>query len=171
MHFSRKRSLRQAHAWLPHCSVVLWISATRAGPARAGSARKSRRAAESFAPARTSLCRAGEIVSSLAVEVDDMNRRLIRYKAKPERADENQRLIEAVFQELRAKKPDGVRYMVLRMADDSFAHFVELEAAVNPLQALESFRRFSSTAGERAQEGPFANDATVIGDYRMLEKT
>jgi len=100
-----------------------------------------------------------------------MNRRLIRYKAKPERADENQRLSEAVFQELRAKKPDGVRYMVLRMADDSFAHFVELEAAVNPLQALESFRRFSATAGERAQEGPFATEATVIGDYRMLERT
>ena len=100
-----------------------------------------------------------------------MNRRLIRYKAKPDRADENQRLIEAVFQELREKKPDGVRYMVLRMADDSFAHFVELEGNVNPLQALESFRRFSGSAGERTLEPPAATDATVIGDYRMLVKT
>ncbi len=66
-----------------------------------------------------------------------MNRRLIRYKAKPDHADENQRLIEAVFQELRETKPDGVRYLVLRMADDSFAHFVELEGTVNPLQVLE----------------------------------
>ncbi len=99
-----------------------------------------------------------------------MNRRLIRYKARPDHADENQRLIEAVFQELRETKPDGVRYMVLRMADNSFAHFVELEGTVNPLQALELFRKFSSTAGQRALEPPVASEATVIGDYRMLEK-
>jgi hypothetical protein len=99
-----------------------------------------------------------------------MNRRLIRYKAKPDRADENQRLIEAVFQELREKQPEGVRYMVLRMADDSFAHFVELDGTVNPLQALESFRKFSGTAAERALEPPVASEVRVIGDYRMLEK-
>jgi hypothetical protein len=98
-----------------------------------------------------------------------MNRRLIRYKAKPDRADENQRLIEAVFQELGEKKPEGVRYMVLRMADDSFAHFVELKGAANPLQTLESFRKFSGTAGERALEPPIASEARVIGNYRMLE--
>ena len=99
-----------------------------------------------------------------------MNRRLIRYKAKPGRADENQRLIEAVFSELREAKPDGVRYMVLRMADDSFAHFVELDGiGANPLQTLEAFRKFSSTAGDRALEPPVASDVTVIGDYRMLE--
>jgi hypothetical protein len=98
-----------------------------------------------------------------------MNRRLIRYKAKPGRADENQRLIEAVFLELREAKPDGVRYMVLRMADDSFAHFVELDGTTNPLQTLEAFRKFSSTAGERALEPPVASEVTVIGDYRMLK--
>ena len=99
-----------------------------------------------------------------------MNRRLIRYKAKPDHADENQRLIEAVFGELRETRPDGVRYLVLRMADDSFVHFVELEGSVNPMQTLESFRKFSGTAGERAQEPPVASEAQVIGDYRMLEK-
>ncbi|MFD2057655.1 hypothetical protein ACFSQT_32595 [Mesorhizobium calcicola] len=31
-----------------------------------------------------------------------MKRHLIRYKTKPERADENERLIKAVFEELRA---------------------------------------------------------------------
>ena len=100
-----------------------------------------------------------------------MTKRLIRYKAKTDRADENQRLIEAVFRELRETKPDGVRYMVLRMADDSFAHFVELDGNANPLQALESFRKFSSTSGERTIEPPVASEVRVIGDYRMLEKT
>jgi hypothetical protein len=165
MHFSRKRCLRQAHADPPHCSAVP-VDIGRS--CRFGT--KSQRATESFSPRETSWSRAGRDRGPREQE-DAMNRRLIRYKAKPDRADENQRLVEAVFQELREKKPDGVRYMVLRMADDSFAHFVELEGTVNPLQALESFRKFSSTAGERAQEGPFANEATVIGDYRMLEKT
>ena len=100
-----------------------------------------------------------------------MTKRLIRYKATPDRADENQRLIEAVFQELRERRPEGVRYMVLRMADDSFAHFVEVEGGANPLQALESFRKFSSTTAERTLEPPIASEARVIGDYRMLEKT
>jgi hypothetical protein len=99
-----------------------------------------------------------------------MTRRLIRYKAKPDRAQENQRLIEGVFQELREKKPDGVRYMVLRMADDSFVHIVEIEGEVNPLQALQSFRTFTGGANERALEPPVANEAVIIGDYRMLEK-
>ena len=38
-----------------------------------------------------------------------MKRTVVRYKAKPEMAQENQRLIENVFAELHAKSPDGVR--------------------------------------------------------------
>ena len=56
-----------------------------------------------------------------------MKRHLIRYKTKPERADENERLIKAVFKELRDKAPDGVRYMTLRSGDGTFVHLVETE--------------------------------------------
>ncbi len=45
-----------------------------------------------------------------------MDGTLIRYKASPEREAENQQLIERVFAELRAKSPEDVRYMVLRLA-------------------------------------------------------
>ena len=38
-----------------------------------------------------------------------MKRTFIRYDTKPGRAEENQRLIEGVFQELHAKAPSGVR--------------------------------------------------------------
>jgi hypothetical protein len=37
-----------------------------------------------------------------------MKRTVVRYKAKPEKVEENQRLIEKVFQELHAKSPGGV---------------------------------------------------------------
>ena len=48
-----------------------------------------------------------------------MRRMLIRYKTKPDLAQENQRLIENVFQELQARKPDGLRYMVLKVGEGS----------------------------------------------------
>ena len=57
-----------------------------------------------------------------------MKRTLIRYKAKPEAADKNAELVAAVFAELKAAQPEGVRYLSLRLEDDSFVHFVETTA-------------------------------------------
>jgi hypothetical protein len=45
-----------------------------------------------------------------------MKRTLIRYKTKPEAADRNAGLIAKVFEELKAAKPDGLRYLSLRLA-------------------------------------------------------
>ena len=56
-----------------------------------------------------------------------MKRTLIRYKTKPDRTDENEALIKAVFRELHAKSPEGIRYMSLKLADGSFVHFVANE--------------------------------------------
>ena len=56
-----------------------------------------------------------------------MKRTLIRYKTKPEMAAINAALIAEVFAELKASKPDGVRYLSLRLDDDSFVHLVETE--------------------------------------------
>ena len=43
-----------------------------------------------------------------------MKRTLIRYKTKPEAADRNAGLIAKVFEELKAAKPDGLRYLSLQ---------------------------------------------------------
>jgi len=56
-----------------------------------------------------------------------MKRTLIRYKTRPELADKNAELISGVFAELKAAKPEGVRYLSLRLEDDTFVHFVETE--------------------------------------------
>jgi len=42
-----------------------------------------------------------------------MMRNVIRYRTKPGRADENQALVDAVFKELNAAAPEGVRYLSL----------------------------------------------------------
>ena len=54
-----------------------------------------------------------------------MKRTLIRYKTKPDMADKNAELIAGVFAELKAAKPRGLRYLSLRLDDDTFVHFVE----------------------------------------------
>ncbi len=99
-----------------------------------------------------------------------MKRMLVRYRTKPEMAQENEHLIENVFQELRAKSPDGVRYLALRLADGTFVHFVAIESAdgASPLAGLESFRTFESGVKARCVEPPQAGDATIVGNYRML---
>jgi len=54
-----------------------------------------------------------------------MKATVVRYQAKPERAEENQRLIEAVFAELDEREPDGFTYKVFRLEDGvSFVHVV-----------------------------------------------
>ena len=58
-----------------------------------------------------------------------MKRTLIRYKTKPDMADKNVELIARVFEELKSAQPDGVRYLSLRLDDNSFIHFVETDAA------------------------------------------
>ncbi len=95
-----------------------------------------------------------------------MKRMLVRYKTKPEAADLNQRLIEAVFQELHLKAPDGVQYMVLRLADGTFLHFVQGKTDIIP--ALDAFKPFGGTVKERCLEPPQQSEAVVVGNYRTL---
>jgi hypothetical protein len=99
-----------------------------------------------------------------------MKRMMVRYKAKPEHADENARLIGKVFEELHAKSPAGVRYLALRLGDGTFVHFVtsDTEDGVSSIPRLEAFGRFQSGIRERCIEPPQSSDVIIVGDYRML---
>jgi hypothetical protein len=99
-----------------------------------------------------------------------MKRTLIRYKTKPEKAQENARLIAAVFEELRAATPDGLRYLALTLGDGTFVHFVETEDGASPLPALAAFRDFQGGVRERCLELPQASEVTIVGNYRMLSE-
>jgi hypothetical protein len=100
-----------------------------------------------------------------------MKRTLIRYKTKPELADTNAALIAAVFAELKAARPEGVRYLSLRLEDNTFIHLVETEAdATGAIPALAAFRLFQSGIRERCIEPPEAGSAIIVGNYRMLDQ-
>ena len=85
-------------------------------------------------------------------------------------AQENERLIEKVFQELQAKSPKGVRYLALKLSDGTFVHFsmVESNDGATPIPGLEAFRAFQTGIKERCIEPPQAGEATIVGNYGML---
>jgi hypothetical protein len=100
-----------------------------------------------------------------------MRKVVVRYKTKPEHSDENQRLVDNVFEELAATKPAGLRYATFRLADDvTFVHVASIETddGSNPLGQTASFKEFQANLSERCDEPPAAQDATVVGSYRLL---
>ena len=102
-----------------------------------------------------------------------MRRTLIRYKAKPELADRNAELVSAVFAELKAARPDGVRYLTLRLEDDTFIHFVEsaAEDGSSPIPKLRAFQAFQDGIRDRCAEPPRFRDVRIVGNYRMLDES
>lgn len=95
---------------------------------------------------------------------------IVRYQAKPDRADENQLLIEAVFTELEQRQLAGFFYRVFRLAHGvSFIHvFVEDDEVAEPahLTDVAAFQAFTAHIDERTDSSPITMSATMIGKYR-----
>lgn len=92
----------------------------------------------------------------------------MRYQAKPERAAENQRLVEAVFAEIEGRQLKGFTYQVLRLEDGvSFIHMVTELDVEDPdsLQALPAFQAFVANIGERCDVPPTPAGATIVGAH------
>jgi hypothetical protein len=101
-----------------------------------------------------------------------MKQTVIRYRTKPEMADTNAELVAAVFAELKAAQPQDLRYMSLRLEDDTFIHVVETaDDGSSPLPKLPAFAAFQDGIRERCAEPPMRKGATVVGNYRMLGET
>ena len=99
-----------------------------------------------------------------------MEKRLVtRYSTKSKAgADENQRRIEALFEELSATRPDNVSYLVLRLADDSFVHVSfhnHGDADVNPISSTAAFAHFQRDHGDRREGDVNQQTADLVGAY------
>jgi hypothetical protein len=98
-----------------------------------------------------------------------MTTTVVRYQAKPELADENQRLIERVFVDLEEREPEGFTYKVFRLDDGvSFIHVVIEHEIDHPdsLQEVPAFQAFVNGISERCDVPPVAMGATIVGGYR-----
>ena len=68
---------------------------------------------------------------------------VVRYRNKPEHAEENAELVRAVFAELAANDPGGLRYATFRLDDGvTFVHVATIEGDVNPLASSAAFGSF-----------------------------
>ncbi len=93
--------------------------------------------------------------------------KIIRYTTKPECADENERLIRAVFAELARGEPGRPVVPAFRLADKvSFVHVATLDGDDNPLTRSAAFAEFQRGIKDRCADGPEAADAEITGSYR-----
>jgi hypothetical protein len=97
-----------------------------------------------------------------------MRQVMVRYKVKPERVADNERLVRAVYDELKALDPDGFHYATFKLEDGvSFMHLAFSEGERAPLPDLEAFRRFQEDIGERCDEPPVVIRLGEVGSFRM----
>jgi hypothetical protein len=92
---------------------------------------------------------------------------VVRYRTKPEHSDENQRLVEAVFADLEARRPGGFRYTTIRLEDgNTFVHLVvETAGSTDSLTDVPAFRTFLAGIAERCEEAPVATGGRLVGLY------
>ena len=97
-----------------------------------------------------------------------MRQVMVRYKVKPDRVEENEALVRAVYEELHRTAPAGLRYATFREDDGvSFVHVAQTEDG-NPLSAVAAFARFQDGIGERCDEAPVVTVLYEVGSYPRL---
>lgn len=96
-----------------------------------------------------------------------MSSSMVRYKVRPDRADENEALVRAVYEELALKRPDGLRYATFRLPDGvSFMHVViETDEPGRILNDVAAFTAFVTDIASRCDEPPVATEITLVGSY------
>jgi hypothetical protein len=95
-----------------------------------------------------------------------MRRVIVRYRVKPDRADENEELVRAVYKALDEAKPAGLRYATLRLDDGvSFVHLSESESDTSPLTEVSAFKAFQKDIADRTDEQPVVTNVEVVGSY------
>ena len=100
-----------------------------------------------------------------------MKTTVVRYKVKPDRAEENKALIRDVFAELESSGSDDLRYVSFNLDDGlTFVHVAVAESpdGSNPLPEQASFKKFVEKIADRCDEPPVAAAAEIIGSYRLF---
>lgn len=91
---------------------------------------------------------------------------IVRYRTRPDAAEENSRLVQAVFASLAELKPTDFSYTTYRLADGvSFLHVAHLGGTESPLATLPAFAEFQRELAQRCVEQPALSEATVVGSY------
>ena len=101
---------------------------------------------------------------------------VIRCRVRREAADENRRLVEAVYSALAEAKPSGLEYATYRLEDGvTFVHVARLPDTENPLAGIPAFAQFPAqtsaalrraAGAERGDRGRFGQTPVLTGARR-----
>jgi hypothetical protein len=96
-----------------------------------------------------------------------MTRRMVTYRVKDGRAEENAAYVREVMADLAARETQGVRYEVFLLEDGvTFLHVVDEEGEGGKVQVSEAFQRFTATLVEdRCATTPEVHTMTLVGRY------
>ena len=95
-----------------------------------------------------------------------MIRVVARYRVKPDRVEENERLVRDVYSELAEDAPDDLRYVTLKLDDGvTFVHVSLDPNDTEPLTRFDSFKRFLADLHDRCEEPPYVRRGEVVGSY------
>ena|SRR4249919_417557 len=94
-------------------------------------------------------------------------RRMVTYRVKDGRADENSAYVRDVMADLEARGTTGVTYDVFLLEDGvTFLHVVDEEGDGGKVQVSEAFQRFTATLIEdRCAATPELHTMTRVGGY------
>lgn len=98
-----------------------------------------------------------------------MGSSMIRYKVRPDRADENETLVRAVYEQLARERPEGLHYATFKLPDGvSFMHVVfQSDQPGRILNDVAAFKAFVAEIESRCEEPPVATELTVVGSYAV----
>ena len=93
---------------------------------------------------------------------------MVRYKTLAEHAETNAHLVHTVFDELRAKKPDGIRYATFRLADSvTFIHVATHVHDPSRLTSLPAFQAFQTNIKQHYAEPPVVTELSPLDSYGL----
>jgi hypothetical protein len=98
-----------------------------------------------------------------------MRQVMVRYRVTADRAAENEALVRAIYEELQATEPAGLRYATFKLEDGlSFVHIAETEDGENPLSQVKAFRDFQAGIADRCEELPVVSELSRIGSFHLF---
>jgi hypothetical protein len=104
---------------------------------------------------------------TVPAQESEMGSSMIRYKVRPGRADENEALVKAVYEQLARERPEGLHYATFKLPDGvSFMHVVfETDQPGRILNEVAAFKAFTADIESRCEEPPVATELTLVGSY------
>lgn len=93
---------------------------------------------------------------------------MIRWKVKPDQVEHELELLRAVYEDMHAVRPEGLRYATFQLDDGvTFMDVAEMADGPGVLQGVEAFQRYGATLDERCDEPPVVSVLHEVGAFRF----